>query len=89
MFFKVASKDTVCENQQVKDFFMTLVTSHLNFDIDCPHIDFLACNAVLHPDGMAIVKELENLVKVTNKSSYVLWNIVNLYNKFNIRQRVL
>nr|XP_022295350.1 serine/threonine-protein kinase Nek9-like isoform X1 [Crassostrea virginica] len=61
---KVVSKDTVCENQQVKDFFMTLVTSHLNFDIDCPHIDFLACNAVLHPDGMAIIKELENLVKV-------------------------
>eukprot|EP00105_Crassostrea_gigas_P014526 XP_011431214.1 PREDICTED: uncharacterized protein LOC105330955 isoform X4 [Crassostrea gigas] len=61
---KVASKDTVCENQQVKDFFLTLVTSHLNFDIDCPHIDFLACNAVLHPDGLAIIKELENLTKV-------------------------
>ncbi|XP_048766980.2 uncharacterized protein LOC125674029 isoform X2 [Ostrea edulis] len=61
---KVVSKDTVCENQQIKDFFMTLVTSHLNFDTDCPHLDFLACNAVLHPDGLAILKELENLVKV-------------------------
>ncbi|XP_062601424.1 uncharacterized protein LOC134263131 isoform X2 [Saccostrea cucullata] len=61
---KVASKDTFCENQQVKDFFTNLVTSHLNFDSECPHLDFLACNAVLHPDGVAIIKELENLVKV-------------------------
>jgi hypothetical protein len=65
---------------------MTLVTSHLNFDTDCPHLDFLACNAVLHPDGLAIVKELENLVKVHVSHQSVYWQYGYSLAWGNIRQ---
>ncbi|XP_077861662.1 serine/threonine-protein kinase Nek8-like, partial [Saccoglossus kowalevskii] len=62
---EVVTLSSLSDQSSIREFFCTLVKSHLDKDDVSARIDLLACNATQNTDGAVIAEQLESLTGVS------------------------